>query len=179
MGPQPLRHIGPTMAKAPRCRHQHRFARRHGIGQRRLPCRVAIADIDGHMALGAGDCAQIRDQARGQFHDLALVNIGRRAVHRGQNRIGHDRWAGNGQIGAALGKGHSSVLKFDAPKPTPLLAKVNTPCAPQHASHLRNAVSGLPQGARHTRTDAKKQRCPCPDGRAGPGPAPKDGISIE
>jgi hypothetical protein len=69
------------------------------IGVRGLPHAMAIGDIGGDMVAGAGEAAQIGDHPRHQIHQWPLIDIGRGPVHRGQNPVGHDGGAGNGEIG--------------------------------------------------------------------------------
>ena len=99
-------HLGPTMAETPGGRDQNTVARVEGIDQRRLPRAVAVGNVDRHVLCRASDGAQVRDEARCHLDEVALVDIGGGAVHGAQHLFGHDRGAGNGQIGAAVGKAH-------------------------------------------------------------------------
>ena len=101
-----LRHAGPAMRKPSGGKHQNAVAAAVGVGQRRLPRAMAIGDIDCDIALGSSDPLQIRDDSRHHVHKLALVDIGSGTMHAAQHAVGHDRRAGNGQMAAAMGKGH-------------------------------------------------------------------------
>ncbi len=111
LDPLTARHIGPAMAETARGRHQNPLAGGDRVGQRRLPCAVAVADIDGHPACRTGHGAQVGHKARRHLDQCALVDIRRRAVHGAQHLFGHDRWAGDGKIGAAVGKAHGGVSR--------------------------------------------------------------------
>jgi hypothetical protein len=102
--PQPARHHAPAMPEPPRRRDKHKVAPRQHIRQRRLPGRMAIADIDHRLMRRPRHRAQVGDQPRRHLDQFALIDVGRRPVHRRQHRIRHDRGSGNGKIGTTLGQ---------------------------------------------------------------------------
>ena len=96
--PQPRRHFGPAMAETPRGQHQHPVAGGYDIAQRSFPSAVAVADIHRHMTICTRHALQVGGQRRHHLDQLAFIDIGGRAVHRAQHRVGHDRGAGNGEV---------------------------------------------------------------------------------
>ena len=102
--PQPARHLAPAMPEPPRRRDKHKVAPRQHIRQRRLPGRMAIADIDHRLMRRPRHRAQVGDQPRRHLDQFALIDVGRCPVHRRQHRIRHDRGSGNGKIGTTLGQ---------------------------------------------------------------------------
>ena len=105
LGPEARSGIRPAVAEPPHGGHQHRVPRRDHIGERRFPSGVTVADIDRGIVAGPCHAAQIIHQPRHHVDQRSLVDIRRRAVHRLKNRVGNDRRAGDGQIGATVGQG--------------------------------------------------------------------------
>ena len=69
------RHLAPADTKPPRRKHKNRVAARHHIRQGRLPCRVAIADINCDVTLSAGDRLEVGNERVCQIMQFPLVNI--------------------------------------------------------------------------------------------------------
>ena len=116
LDPQSLRHVRPAVAEPAGGGHQHRLARRHHVGQGRLPGAVTVADVDRRVVLGPCHPLEIRDQAGGQVDQRTLVDIRRGPVHRLQHRVRHHRRPRNRKVFAPLRNAqrlcHGLVLKL-------------------------------------------------------------------
>ena len=98
--------VGPGQAEAARGQHQRAVAARKQVGIGRFPAGMAIADIHGDMARGAGDLAQVGPDRVDHVVQRAGIDVGRAAVHGLKHPVRHGGRPGNGKIGASVGKGH-------------------------------------------------------------------------
>ncbi len=91
------RRLRPADPEAPGGKDQRLVAGREHVGDRRFPRRVAVADVDRHLAFGARHPLQVGEDGLGHRDEVALVDVRRRPVHGVEHPVGNDRRPGNGE----------------------------------------------------------------------------------
>ena len=92
---EPLRHLVPQRGEPAGAAHQHRIARRQGVGQRRFPRAGAGRGIDHHRPLGLEDRPQVGEDLHPQPAEIGTAMVDRRAVDGAQHPVRHVGGAGD------------------------------------------------------------------------------------
>ena len=96
--PQRRGHHPPGYPETAGGQNQQLVTARTGIGQGRLPCCMAVADVNRGVMGGAGHRFQVGIQAVRQVMQLPGIDVGCGPMHRGQHPVWHDRRAGDGKV---------------------------------------------------------------------------------
>ena len=107
---QRLDRRGPPLAEAPGDERERPVARAEEIGVRRLPRRVAVADVDRDVLAGPCHRLQVGHERRHHLHEFARIDVRRRTMHRLKDPVGHDRGARDREIGPACSGMHGNLL---------------------------------------------------------------------
>ena len=99
-----LGHISPAISEQSRHNDDHLITCRKRVEQSGLPCGMAVTNVHRNVMLGPRHRLEIRRKCFSDLNQFALINIGRRAVHRLQNAVWHNRRTGNSEVVATVGK---------------------------------------------------------------------------